>query len=269
MPAQITLPHDIIDRFTHSLSLCIDSTSDLRAASLVSHAWLEPAQRYLFSHIAVYSNNDSVQHPSHVYHLRLAFLASRPELAKFVRWVDFFSAAYVSSDLPWFNKILETFPNVTAFKLLAFSEVVSGGLQNLLSHWSQLRHLSITTTRPWYESEYEPLLRPKTLFALNISSINLVTWENLVMVDMLKYLAQTSARDTLESARLAYMEQHRHGEGDHARISLFAAAIREVNLFHRLNTLELHMMPEIWRLAPHIGRPPLTCMYPILDSCIQ
>jgi hypothetical protein len=77
-----------------SLSLCVHSTSDLRAVSLVSHAWLEPAQRCLFSHIIVYSDNDSVQHPSHVYHLRLAFLASRPDLAKFVRSVDCLSAAY-------------------------------------------------------------------------------------------------------------------------------------------------------------------------------
>jgi hypothetical protein len=93
MPTQIAFPQDIIDCFTHRLSLCIRWTSDLRAASLVSHAWLEPAQRDLFSHITIYSNNDSVQYPSHVYHLRLAFLASHPNLAKFVRSMDCLNAA--------------------------------------------------------------------------------------------------------------------------------------------------------------------------------
>jgi hypothetical protein len=262
MPTQVALPHDIIDRFTHSLSLCIHSTSDLRATSLVSHAWLEPAQRYLFSHIAVYSNNDSVQYPSHVYHLRLAFLASRPDLARFVRSVDCLNAGFASSDLPWLNrdKVLDTFPNVTAFKLLAFPDVVRDGIPMLLSHWSQLRHLSITTTRPWSEAEYKPLPRPKTLFTLNISSINFVAWKSIVMVDMLRYLAQTSARDTLESARLVYMEQHPYDEEEDARMSLFAASIQEVNLFHHLSMLELQMMPDIPLWAPYTGGTPLACM---------
>jgi hypothetical protein len=259
MPTQIALPQDVIDCFIHSLSLCIHSTSDLREVSLVSHAWLEPAQRYLFSHIAVYSDNESVQHPNHVYHLRLAFLASRPNLAKFVRSVDCLSAAYVSSDLSWL-KLLETFPNVIAFKLLAFSNAVKDGFPILLSEWSQVRHLSISTKRPWFHAKYKALPHPEILFGINISSINFVTWENFMMADMLKYLVQTSARDTLKCARLAYMEHHWYGEEKHAWVPLFAASMREVSLFHHMKSLELQIMPNVWRWAPDIGGPSLTRM---------
>jgi hypothetical protein len=261
MPTQIALPQDIIDCFIHSLYLCIHSTSDLRAVSLVSHAWLEPAQRCLFSHIIVYSDNKSIQHPSHLYHLRLALLASRPDLAKFVRSVDCLSAAYKADELPLLNTLLATFPNVIAFKLLSHSGTARDALLIPLPGWSQLRHISINALSPRSETEFKPLPRPQTLTAVNICSINLVTWDNILMADMLRHLAQTSARDTLGVARLAYMEQPRWDDQEYAWVPVFAVSIREANSFQNLKSLELQIMPNIGRWAADISGPSRTRMF--------
>jgi hypothetical protein len=261
MLTQIALPQDIIDCFIHSLSLRIHSTSDLRAASLVSHAWLEPAQRCLFSHITVYSNNHSIQHPSHVYHLRLAFLASRPDLAKFVRSVDCPSAAYKADELSLLNTLLATFPNVIAFELLSRSGTARDALLISLPGWSQLRHISINTLSPRSETEFKPLPRPQTLTAVNICSINLVTWDNIVMADMLRHIAQTSARDTLGLARLAYMEQPQRDDQEYAWAPMLAVSMREANCFQNLKSLELQIMPNIGRWTADMSGPSRTRMF--------
>jgi hypothetical protein len=263
MPAQMRLPSEIIDRFVQSLSLSSRSTSNLRAASLVSRAWVEPAQRCLFSYTIVYYSNSSNEHASRPLHLRLAFLHSRPDLAKLVRSLDCLSGSFDPrvNELAVFNKLLDTFPNVITFKLLALAKVLKERLPVLLPNWPQLRHLSITTRRSWSETEYERLPHPETLFAVSISSINLVTWQNIVMADMLRYLARTATRETLESARLVFMELQHHGGADeeHEWVPSFADAMREVNLFHHLKTLELQMMPNFWYFSDN-GTPSRTRM---------
>jgi hypothetical protein len=202
------MPAEIIDLVIEDLAFSEQPYEDICAVSLISHAWREPAQRWLFSQLTMDIDLDYANKVAIAYGLgRLTFFSARPDLARHVR-----SLGVLNPPPQILNAVLlqliARIPNATSYRFHAYTLQESGVAAVLINSWTYLEHVELIF---WAYTPYDHfLLHPTNPTAVHLRSIDLRAAPH-VMADLLNYLAHTSTQHTLRFARLEYNPE----KGDH------------------------------------------------------
>jgi hypothetical protein len=225
------MPAEIIALVIEDLTFSEQPYEDICAASLISHAWREPAQRWLFSQLTMDIDLDCGKEVAIAYGLsRLAFFSARPDLARHVRSLG------VVNPLPQILnaallQLLVRIPNVTSYRFYAYTLQEPGVAAVLINSWTYLEHVEFIF---WAYTPYHHfLLHPTNPTAVHLRSIDFRAAPH-VMADLLNYLAHTSTQHTLRFARLEYNPE----KGSHDA-AWFSKSLQILYEFANLEGLDL------------------------------
>jgi hypothetical protein len=173
----------------------------LRSLSLVCKAWTRPVQNALFTQFTLGSARpgrlalDIEAQQTR----RLAFLASRPDLAGHVTHLRVFHLA--SPAQATIRRIATTFPNLTQAEFrVCRGQLDEATVGDVLSALSHIRHVILHPL--WYLGAFNA----KTLVRAPVSLQTLeVAGSCPLVADTLDALAQTSSKSTIQALRVRYM----------------------------------------------------------------
>jgi transposase-like protein len=241
MPAQVAgLLTEIIELVVDYLTVDIDKRiQNVREACLISRAWVEPAQRWLFSHISIpleYSSLYQSRNP-------LRFYASHINIAHYVRSIRVITSSRSERiDPAILDVVCSTFPNLVNCDFTAQSGMYGHVLAVLLPGWIRIESLRFLYGLPFlFNIGLRGATGVNAISSVRLTSLDIRTWCVTVMVDLLSSLEQTSTRETLRSACLMYLPTGGSNPNDDA--VQFAASIRALNAFNGLQKLKLLLMP--------------------------
>jgi hypothetical protein len=237
MPTQVaSLLTEIIELVVDYLTVDNDKRiQNVREACLISRAWVEPAQRWLFSHISIVLDYSSL-YPSRN---PLRFYLSHIDISHYVRFIRIITSSQGPAIL---DVVCSTFPNLVACEVTAQSDVYGYVLTVLLPGWTRMESLKFVYGLP---SLNNGVLRARSVTAtlsVQLTSLEIRTCCVPVMVDLLSFLGQTLTWESLRSACLMYFPTSGSDPNDDA-VS-FAALIRALNAFNGLEKLELLLKPK-------------------------
>jgi hypothetical protein len=225
------MPAEITDLVIEDLAFSDQPYEDICAASLISRAWREPAQRWLFSQLTMDINLDYASQDAIVYGLgRLTFFSTRPDLARNVRSLGVLNPPSQILDAV-LSQLLVRITNVTSYRFHAYTLQESGVTAVLINSWTYLEHVEFIF---WAYSPYDHfLLHPTNPTAVHLRSIDFRAAPH-VMADLLNYLVHTSTQQTLRFACLEYNPE----KGDHDA-AWFSKSFQTLYEFTNLDGLEL------------------------------
>jgi hypothetical protein len=243
---------EVIDHIVQHLSYHEHPCEHLRAAGLVAWAWVEPAQRCLFSsiHVDERGYHQTCIGPQPISNELFTALASRPDLARFVREISYTP----NLKTPRITFRHDMFPNVTRFIFLDVSPATTAiDLPGIISGWAQLEHLQLDCGG-WDDTYGDGLAEPSPFnvtATMHLTSVHLSAEEAWIISNIISHLAQTRTKETLRSATLFFAGWQGSEVWPTSAMYLktpFASSVRQLKSFWNLKDLVLSLTssPSEW-----------------------
>jgi hypothetical protein len=254
MPYQTRLPTETIENIISCLASESGSKGHRRRdslcnAGLISHAWLQPAQRLLFSRFRIDCHEDGFLHPMYPprWSFWMTFFRSHVTLAHYVRKVCFLTSPKARSVDSLLVVLPDVFPNVTSFEFRPSKGEHGDILAKTLFRWSQLQLLTLEYESPVLSSLSNTLTQYAPATKASLTRIDISTTDAPFVVDMLEYLGRTTTKHTLISMRLCHNAHYELDREADARE--MARLIPLLNTFGAIEDLNLQLVSAVLWMA--------------------